>query len=74
LESLKILEEHVGHEHSHIGLIIDNMSELYNEMGEHDYALEKALKGLDIRQKSLPNDHPDIGRSYTNIGWCYQNK
>jgi tetratricopeptide (TPR) repeat protein len=37
-------------------------------MGEYSKALSYYEKALEIRQKTLPANHPDFAQSYNNIG------
>ena len=39
-------------------------------MGEYSKALSSHEKALEIRQQSLPPNHPDLASSYNNIGLC----
>ncbi len=41
---------------------------------DNDKALEYYFKILEIRKETLPPNHPDIARSYNNIGSIYSNK
>ena len=42
-------------------------------MGEYSKALSSYEKSLEIRQQSLPPNHPDLAASYNNIGIVYSN-
>ena len=42
-----------------------------SELGDHSKALEFKLKALDIREKVLPEGHPDLATSYNNVGLTY---
>jgi tetratricopeptide (TPR) repeat protein len=42
-------------------------------MGEYSKALSSQEKVLEIRQQSLPPNHPDLAMSYNNIGAVYDN-
>ncbi len=40
-------------------------------MGEYSKALSYFEKALEIRRKTLPENHPDFAQSYNNIAWVY---
>ncbi len=42
-------------------------------MGEYSKALSYYEKDLEISQKTLPANHPDLATSYNNIGGVYRN-
>jgi tetratricopeptide (TPR) repeat protein len=42
-------------------------------MGEYSKALSYYEKDLEISQKTLPQNHPDLACSYNNIGLVYEN-
>ncbi|CAF1218191.1 unnamed protein product [Adineta steineri] len=42
-------------------------------MGDYPIALSYHEKALEIFQKTLPSNHPDLATSYNNIGWVYRN-
>jgi tetratricopeptide (TPR) repeat protein len=42
-------------------------------MGEYSKALSYYEKALEIKQQSLPPNHPDLAISYNNIGTMYMN-
>jgi hypothetical protein len=44
-------------------------------MGEYWKALSYYEKGFEIRQKILPENHPDLAITYNNMGMmCHSNK
>ena len=45
-----------------------------NQIGDYDKALEYYFKALEIREKVLDKEHPDIATSYNNIGSVYDDK
>ena len=49
----------------------NNVAATYRDLGDHEKALEYALKALGIREKKLPPDHPDLARSYSNVAATY---
>ena len=49
------------------------MGSVYSNMGEYSKALSYYEKCLDMRQKTLPANHPDLATSYNNIGSVYSN-
>ena len=40
-------------------------------MGEYSKALSSLEKALEIRPKTLPENHPHLATSYSNIGGVY---
>jgi tetratricopeptide (TPR) repeat protein len=40
-------------------------------MGEYSKSLCSHEKALEIKQQSLPRNHPDLAASYNNIGVVY---
>ncbi|CAF0843630.1 unnamed protein product [Adineta steineri] len=42
-------------------------------MGDYPKALSYYEKDLAIGQQSLPSNHPDLAKSYNNIGLVYEN-
>ena len=58
-------------DHPSLALSYNNVGSTYGDLGDHDKALEYALKALAIREKVLPMDHPDLALSYYNVGATY---
>jgi tetratricopeptide (TPR) repeat protein len=54
--------------------IFSSIGDLYSHFGEYDKALEFYLQCLDIRLKTLGNQHPSVATSYNNIGLAWDNK
>jgi tetratricopeptide (TPR) repeat protein len=48
-----------------------NIGGVYDRMGDNSKALSNYEKSLEIRQQSLPSNHPDLGVLYNNIGGLY---
>ncbi len=46
---------------------------VYDDMEEYSKALLFYEKALEIRQKTLSPNHPDLASSYCNIGCVYRN-
>jgi tetratricopeptide (TPR) repeat protein len=44
---------------------------IYGDLGDHEKELEFQLKALEIRKATLPENHPDLARSYNNVGYTY---
>ena len=53
-------------------LPINNIGEVYQNMGDYPKALSSYEKALAIRQQSLPPNHPHLAMSYNNIGSVYE--
>ena len=49
-----------------------NIGIVYNNMGEYSKALSSHEKSLEIKQQSLPPNHPDLADSNYNIGLLYE--
>jgi len=47
---------------------------LHREIPEYEMALEYLQKSLAIRRKIYGEDHPDVARTYSSIGWAYRAK
>ncbi|CAF1512463.1 unnamed protein product [Adineta ricciae] len=46
---------------------------LKDDQGDYKMAIEYYEKALEIREKTLPSNHPDFATSYNNIGLVYKN-
>ncbi|CAF0890568.1 unnamed protein product [Adineta ricciae] len=46
---------------------------LKDDQGDYKMAIEYYEKALEIREKSLPSNHPSLATSYNNIGLVYDN-
>ncbi|CAF4944605.1 unnamed protein product [Rotaria sp. Silwood1] len=44
-----------------------------DDLGQYNEAIEFYQKSLDIKEKTLPPNHPDWAQSYNNIGLVYYN-
>ena len=55
-----------GHYYHQLGYI-------KNEQGDYQEAVSFYKRALEIEEKSLPANHPDLATSYNNIGWVYYN-
>ncbi len=44
-----------------------------NNQGKYTEAITYYEKSLEIREKTLPANHPDLASSYNNIGLVYKN-
>ncbi|CAF3916699.1 unnamed protein product [Didymodactylos carnosus] len=52
----------------------NNLGTVYGNQGDYDKALKCYDKSLEIKLISLPPNHPDIARTYNNIGLVYWNQ
>ena len=52
-----------AHYYNHLGYV-------KNDQGDYEKAIWYYEKALEIRQKTLPPNHPDLATSYNNIGVC----
>jgi len=48
------------------------LSTLYRDLGDFNKALESGLKALEIRERVLDKNHPDLATSYNNLSVLYQ--
>jgi tetratricopeptide (TPR) repeat protein len=51
----------------------NNLGYVKGDQGDYEKALSFYEKALEIRQKTLPPNHPSLATSYNNIGLVYQN-
>ena len=56
-----------------LATVYNNLGSIYGNLGDHSKALEFKLKALEIWEKVLPPDHPDLAASYNNVGSTYGN-
>ncbi|CAF2059368.1 unnamed protein product, partial [Rotaria magnacalcarata] len=54
-----------------LGSIHNNIAGILDEQGQFDEPLEHYRKGLEYRLACLPDIHPDIATSYSDIGFFY---
>ncbi len=52
--------------------LANELSLLYQDMGQLDRALEYQLKAMAIDEKNFSADHPDLAISYNNVAAIYQ--
>jgi tetratricopeptide (TPR) repeat protein len=55
-----------------LATLANNLSTLYQALGQLDRALEYQLKALAIREKILSADHPHLAQSYNNVATIYR--
>jgi len=53
-------------------ILYNNRSLMYQDLGFYKKALEFSLKAIEINEKTLPKDHPDLATSYNNISGIYK--
>ena len=68
---LALLEQ--TREQSEEQLYYNQLGIIKNRQGHYEKALQYYQKSLDIRQRTLPNNHPHLATSYDNIGLVYSN-
>ena len=75
---LNIAESVMGHicniEKHEIGILLNNIAEVYKKQGDYPKALEWYHKDLKISEKVLGKDHPDTAITYGNIAGMYYNQ
>ena len=55
-----------------ISALLNNMALVYQAQGEYEKALEYNGKALEVRERTLGNDHPDTATTYNNMAGVYQ--
>ncbi len=55
-----------------LATLANNISLLYQDIGQLDRALEYQLKAMAIYDKILSQDHPSLAKSYNNVAAIYQ--
>ena len=70
LRSVEKCEQHQP-DSSNLAAGYNNVGYAYDDLGDHQKALEYNLKALAIRERVLPEDHPDLALSYNNVGRTY---
>ncbi len=68
----KNILETVKEENEKIASLSNNLSVIYQDLGDLKSALEFAKKSLEIREKVLDKNHPDLAQSYNNLSTIYQ--
>jgi tetratricopeptide (TPR) repeat protein len=56
-----------------VATLANNLSAIYQDLGDLGRALDFQLKALTIRKKILNPNHSDLAQSYNNISLIYQN-
>lgn len=69
-KALSIREEVLG-EHIVTADTYYDIACVYGFLDNHKQAMKYHLNALEIREKKLPKDHYDLGRSYNNLGNAY---
>ena len=65
--------KYLGHtDDSAIALLSNNVSMIYQAMGDMGKALECQKKALEIREKVLDKNHPDLAALYNNLSGIYK--
>ena len=70
LRAVEKMEQHQPDSNS-LATGYGNLGLTYGTLGDHQKALEYSLKALEIRERVLPEDHPDLALSYNNVGGTY---
>ena len=53
------------------GFVLSTSGGIYRDIGDHNKAIEFHQMALSIRKKILVEEHPDVAKSYTNLGLIY---
>ncbi len=51
--------------------VLNNLINISTGAGKHQQAIEYGLQSLQLREKILPNNHPDIALNYDNLAIAY---
>jgi tetratricopeptide (TPR) repeat protein len=62
------LAEQAGRDDPKIPSILNDLAEYQNQMGHYEEALRNVRHSLEIREKTLPPDHPDFANAYNTLG------
>ena len=54
-------------------MLLNNLGNIYRATGDYDRAREFHERALDIRRKTLGEEHPDVAQSLNNLATVYQN-
>ena len=71
-EALRIFQKVLGPEHPDTATSLNNLAELYQDMGEYAKAEPLLQEALRIRQKVLGSEHPDTATSLNNLAELYR--
>jgi tetratricopeptide (TPR) repeat protein len=63
---------HLDEKTASLATLANNLSLIYQDLGQLDRALEFQLKAVEIREQVLDKNHPDIAQSYNNLSMIYQ--
>ena len=64
--------KYLGHtDDSAIALLSNNLSSIYQAMGDLNKALEYQVKAVEVYEKVLDKNHPDVAMSYNNLSTIY---
>jgi len=69
---LPILEAEFGPEHPDVAQTLNNLSELYDDMGYYEKALPLYQRALEISEKVLGPEHPDVAKTLNNLALLYR--
>jgi tetratricopeptide (TPR) repeat protein len=71
-EILQILEAKLGHEHPNIATTLNELSQLYHNMGEYKEALSLYNRAIKIREKTLGTEHYEMSVLFNNLALLYR--
>jgi tetratricopeptide (TPR) repeat protein len=66
------LEQVLGKEHPHVAASLNNLAELYRNMGNYSQAEPLLRRSLAISEKMLGKEHPTVAHSLNNLAVLYQ--
>ncbi|MEG4114145.1 MULTISPECIES: CHAT domain-containing tetratricopeptide repeat protein, partial [unclassified Microcoleus] len=70
--SLTIREKLFGSEHPDVAASLNNLAEMYRQMGNYAQAEPLYQRSLTIREKLFGSEHPDVAGSLNNLAEMYR--
>jgi hypothetical protein len=70
-EIAKLLEEGLGPERPNTATALNNLADLYRNLGRYQEAESLHVRALKIREKVLSSEHPDTAQSLNNLALLY---
>ncbi|ADL52020.1 tetratricopeptide repeat protein [Clostridium cellulovorans] len=64
--------KYLNEEKEELAYLLDNLSLIYEDLGELQKSLEYQMKAVTIRENLLVENHPDLAMSYNNLSLIYK--
>jgi tetratricopeptide (TPR) repeat protein len=68
------LAEQAGRDNPRIPSILNDLAEYQDQMGRYEEGLRNVRRSLEIRERTLPPDHPDFANAYNTLGNIESNR